>query len=170
VTLFFAGPSIPYFSSSSTRGRTYSGLSYFCCIRSPEAGESLDEDDAEDSLERTSLTTLPPPAHSEDPSLDRKRKRVEELISSSTSASKAAVGEPSSPNEDEELFDLLDSLDFADSKFYLLLASFLLTYVKSLLFIPFAVTTRTRKGKLALLPLLILLLLMNRLLKRPVRC
>jgi hypothetical protein len=51
----------------------------------------------------------PPPAHSEDPSLDRKRKHVEEFISSSTSASKAVVGEPSAPHEDEELFDLLDS-------------------------------------------------------------
>jgi hypothetical protein len=50
-----------------------------------------------------------PPAHSEDPSLDRKRKRVEELLSSSTSASKTAVGEPSAPNDDIEIFDLLDS-------------------------------------------------------------
>jgi hypothetical protein len=30
-------------------------------------------------------------------------------MSSSTSASKAAVGEPSAPHEDEELLDLLDS-------------------------------------------------------------
>jgi hypothetical protein len=75
----------------------------------PEAEESQDGDDAEDSLEGTSSTTSPPPAHSEDPSLDRKRKRVEELLSSSTSASKAAVGEPSAPNDDIEIFDLLDS-------------------------------------------------------------
>jgi hypothetical protein len=47
--------------------------------------------------------------HSEDPSLDRKRKHVEELISSSTSASKAAAGEPCAPNDDIEIFDLLDS-------------------------------------------------------------
>jgi hypothetical protein len=38
----------------------------------------------------------------------QKRKHVEELISSSTSASKAAVGEPSAPNDDIEIFDLLD--------------------------------------------------------------
>jgi hypothetical protein len=75
----------------------------------PEAEESQDGDDAQDSLEGTSSTTSPPPAHSEDPSLDRKRKHVEELISSSTSASKAAIGEPSAPHEDEELFNLLDS-------------------------------------------------------------
>jgi hypothetical protein len=75
----------------------------------PKAEESQDGDDVEGSLEGTSSTTLPPPAHSEDPSLDKKRKRVEELISSSTSASKAAIGEPSAPYEDEELFDLLDS-------------------------------------------------------------
>jgi hypothetical protein len=75
----------------------------------PEAEESQDRDDAEDSLEGTSSTTSPPPAHSEEPSLDRKRKRVKEFLSSSTSASKAAVGEPSAPNDDIEIFDLLDS-------------------------------------------------------------
>jgi hypothetical protein len=42
----------------------------------PETEESQDGDDAEDSLEGTSLTTSPPPAHSEEPSLDKKRKRV----------------------------------------------------------------------------------------------
>jgi hypothetical protein len=51
----------------------------------------------------------PPPAHSEDPSLDRKRKRVEELVSLSTSASKDVVREPSAPSDDLEIFDLLDS-------------------------------------------------------------
>jgi hypothetical protein len=75
----------------------------------PEAEESQDGDDAEDSLEGTSSTTSPPPAHSEDPSLDRKRKHVDELLSSSASGSKATVGEPSAPNDDIEIFDLLDS-------------------------------------------------------------
>jgi hypothetical protein len=77
--------------------------------KAPEAKKSQDGDDSKDSLEGTSSTTLPPPAHSEDPSLNRKRKRAKELISSSTSTSKAAIGEPSAPNEDDELFDLLDS-------------------------------------------------------------
>jgi hypothetical protein len=71
--------------------------------------DSQDKDEAGDSLERTNSTTSPPPALSEEPSLDRKTKRAEEFISSSTSVSKAAVGEPSAPHEDEELFDLLDS-------------------------------------------------------------
>jgi hypothetical protein len=75
----------------------------------PEAEESQNGDDAEDSLEGTSSTMSPPPAHSEDPSLDIKRKRVEELNPSSTSTSKAAIGEPFAPNEDDELYDLLDS-------------------------------------------------------------
>jgi hypothetical protein len=75
----------------------------------PEAEKSQDRDDAEDSLEGTSSTTLPPPAHLENPSLDRKRKHVEELASSSTSASKAATREPFAPNDDLEIFDLLDS-------------------------------------------------------------
>jgi hypothetical protein len=75
----------------------------------PEAEESQDGDDAKDSLEGTSSTMLPPPTHSEDPSLDKKRKHVEELLSLTTSASKAAVGEPSAPNDDIEFFYLLDS-------------------------------------------------------------
>jgi hypothetical protein len=75
----------------------------------PKAKESQDGDDAEDSLEGTSSTMSPPPVDSEDPSLDRKRKHVEEFMSLSTSTSKAIVGEPSAPHEDEELFDLLDS-------------------------------------------------------------
>jgi hypothetical protein len=71
--------------------------------------ESQDGDDAEDSMEGTSLTMSPPPAHSAEPSLDKKRKRVEELLSSSTSAPKNAAGEASVPDDDVEIFDLLDS-------------------------------------------------------------
>jgi hypothetical protein len=76
----------------------------------PDANESQDGDDAEVSLEENSSTTSPPPAHSKEPSLDKKRKHVEELLSSSTSAPKNAAGEPSAPNPSEvEIFDLLDS-------------------------------------------------------------
>jgi hypothetical protein len=61
-------------------------------------------------LEENSSTTSPPPAHSEEPSLDKKRKRVEELLSLSNSAPKTAVGEPSAPILFEiEIFDALDS-------------------------------------------------------------
>jgi hypothetical protein len=60
-------------------------------------------------LEGTSSTTSPPPALSEDLGLDRKRKHVEELLSSSTSASKAVIGEASAVEDEVELFDLLDS-------------------------------------------------------------
>jgi hypothetical protein len=60
----------------------------------PEAEESQDGDDVEDSLEGTSSTTSPPPAHSEEPSLDKKRKRVDELFYSSTSAPKNVAGRP----------------------------------------------------------------------------
>jgi hypothetical protein len=52
---------------------------------------------------------LPPPVHSEDLGLDRKRKRVEELLSSSTSASKDVIREASAVEDEVELFDLLDS-------------------------------------------------------------
>jgi hypothetical protein len=75
----------------------------------PEAEESQDGDDAEDSLEGTSSTTSPPPAHSEEPSLDKKRKRIDELFSSSTSAPKNVAWEASALDEDVEIFDLLDS-------------------------------------------------------------
>jgi hypothetical protein len=90
-------------------GGTIQNVPVSAASEAPEAEDSQDEDEAEDSLERTSLTTSPPLALSEEPSLDRKRKCAEEFISSSTSVSKAAVGEPSAPHEDEELFDLLDS-------------------------------------------------------------
>jgi hypothetical protein len=51
----------------------------------------------------------PPPALSEDLGLDRKRKRVEELTSSSASAHKNVAGEASVLEDEEELFDALDS-------------------------------------------------------------
>jgi hypothetical protein len=78
--------------------------------KAPDADESQDGDDAQVSLEENSLTMSPPPAHLEKPSLDKKRKCVDELLTSSTSAPKNAAGEPSSPNPPEvEIFDLLDS-------------------------------------------------------------
>jgi hypothetical protein len=76
----------------------------------PEADEGQDGDDAEVSLEESSSTMSPPPANSEDPGLDKKRKRLDKLLSSSTSAPKNAAGEPSAPNPTEvEIFDALDS-------------------------------------------------------------
>jgi hypothetical protein len=75
----------------------------------PEAEDSQDGDEAKDSAEGTSSTTSPPPTLSEDLGLDKKRKRVEELLSSSTSAPKNVAGEASALEDEEELFDLLDS-------------------------------------------------------------
>jgi hypothetical protein len=76
----------------------------------PDADEGQDGDDAEVSREESSSTSLPPPANSEEPSLDKKRKRLDELLSSSTSAPNDALGEPSAPNTSEvEIFDALDS-------------------------------------------------------------
>jgi hypothetical protein len=51
----------------------------------PEAEENQDGDEAEESGEDTSSTTSPPPSLSEDTRVDKKRKRVDELTSSSTS-------------------------------------------------------------------------------------
>jgi hypothetical protein len=77
--------------------------------KAPEAEDSQDEDDGEDLLERTSSTMSPPPTLSEDLGIDKKRKRVEELASSSASAHKNVVGEASALEDEEELFDALDS-------------------------------------------------------------
>jgi hypothetical protein len=75
----------------------------------PEAEDSQDGDEGEDSLERTSSTTSPPPALSEDLGIDKKRKRVEKFTSSSASAHKTVARETSAPEDDVELFDLMDS-------------------------------------------------------------
>jgi hypothetical protein len=77
----------------------------------PEADDGQDRDDAEISREeKIGSTSLPPPAISEEPSLDKKRKRVDELLSSSTSAQRDAPGEPPAPNTSEvKVFDALDS-------------------------------------------------------------
>jgi hypothetical protein len=75
----------------------------------PEAEDSQDEYEAGDSLERTSSTMSPPPALSEDLGLNKKRKPVEELVSLSASAHKNVTGEASALEDEEELFDALDS-------------------------------------------------------------
>jgi hypothetical protein len=77
--------------------------------KAPEAEDSQDEDETEDSLERTSSTMSPPPALSKDLGLNKKRKRVKELLSSSTSAHKNVVEEASALEDEEEIFDALDS-------------------------------------------------------------
>jgi hypothetical protein len=51
----------------------------------------------------------PPPALSEDLVVDRKRKRVKEFASLSASAHKIVAGETKNIEDDEELFDALDS-------------------------------------------------------------
>jgi hypothetical protein len=51
----------------------------------------------------------PPPALSEDLGVNKKRKRVEELASSSTSVQRTMAGEAPVLERGVELFDLLDS-------------------------------------------------------------
>jgi hypothetical protein len=81
----------------------------FAASKAPEAEDSQDGDEGEDSLERTSSMTSPPPTLSEDIGVDKKRKRVEEFASSSASAHKTMAGETPAPEDDVELFDLMDS-------------------------------------------------------------
>jgi hypothetical protein len=80
----------------------------FMASEAPEAEDSQDGDEGKDSLERTSSTTSPPPLLSEDLGVDKKRKRVEEFDSSSASAYKIVAGETPVPEDDVELFDLMD--------------------------------------------------------------
>jgi hypothetical protein len=99
-SLFLAPPS---------RGGPIQNVPADAASKAPKAEDSQDEDEAKDSLERTSSTTSPPPALSEDLGLDKKRKRVEELASLSASAHKNVAGEASALEDEEELFDALDS-------------------------------------------------------------
>jgi hypothetical protein len=71
----------------------------------PETEENQDGDDAEESEEDTSSSTSPPPVLAEDTGVDKKRKRVDELASSSS----AAVDKASVLAGDMEYFDLLAS-------------------------------------------------------------
>jgi hypothetical protein len=75
----------------------------------PGAEENQDGSDAEGSGEDTSSTTSPPPALFEDTCVDRKRKRVKELASSSTSIQRTAAGEAPVREDDLELFDFMAS-------------------------------------------------------------
>jgi hypothetical protein len=61
----------------------------------PKADEGQDGDDAEVSREESGSTSSPPPANFGEPSLDKKRKHLDKLLSSSTSSPKDAPGEPS---------------------------------------------------------------------------
>jgi hypothetical protein len=74
-----------------------------------EAEDSQDGDEDEDSLEGTSSTRSPPPALFEDLGLDKKRKRMKELISLSTCIHKNVARDATALEEEEELFDALDS-------------------------------------------------------------
>jgi hypothetical protein len=75
----------------------------------PEADENQDGDDFEESEEDTSASTSPPPVHSENTGVDKKRKRVDEFASSSSSLQKAVADKASILAGDMEYFDLLAS-------------------------------------------------------------
>jgi hypothetical protein len=84
-------------------------VAIFAASKAPETEDSQDGDEGEYSLERTNSTMSPPPALSEDLGVDKKRKRVEEFASSSASAPRTVAGETFAPEDDGELFDLMDS-------------------------------------------------------------
>jgi hypothetical protein len=71
----------------------------------PEADKSQDGDDVEESEEETSSSTSPPPSLAEDVGVDKKRKRIDEIASSSS----AVAGKAPVLAEDIEYFDMLAS-------------------------------------------------------------
>jgi hypothetical protein len=71
----------------------------------PEADESQDEDDVEESEDETSSSTSLPPALAEEVGVDKKRKRVDDIASSSS----AVAGKAPVTMEDLEYFDMLAS-------------------------------------------------------------
>jgi hypothetical protein len=71
----------------------------------PEVNESQDRDDAKDSEEETSSSTSSPPVLAKDVDVDKKRKRVNEIASSSS----AAAGKAPAHAEDMEYFNMLAS-------------------------------------------------------------
>jgi hypothetical protein len=71
----------------------------------PEADDSQDGDDVEESEDETSLSASPPLTLTEDVGVDKKRKRVDEIASSSS----AAAGKTPALVEDMEYFDMLAS-------------------------------------------------------------
>jgi hypothetical protein len=75
----------------------------------PEAEENQDGDDAEELEEDTSSTTSPPPVLSEDTGVDKKRKRVDEFASLSSSLQRTSADKASVLVGDIEYFDLLAS-------------------------------------------------------------
>jgi hypothetical protein len=76
----------------------------------PEAGEHQGGDEAKGCLEERGSTTSHPPANSEEGGLEKKRKRTDDLTSSSTSIPKNASKEPVATREAElQMFELLDS-------------------------------------------------------------
>jgi hypothetical protein len=74
-----------------------------------EAEENQDGDDAKESEEDTSSTTLRPLVLSEDTGVDKKRKRVDDFVSSSSSLQRTAADKAHVLVEDIEYFDLLAS-------------------------------------------------------------
>jgi hypothetical protein len=75
----------------------------------PKAEENQDGDDTEVLEDDMSSTTSPPPALFKDLVVDKKRKHVEDLVSSSTSVQRTAVGEALVQEDDLELFDFMAS-------------------------------------------------------------
>jgi hypothetical protein len=76
----------------------------------PEADECQGGDDVVDSQEDSGSTTSPPPAISKDKGPEKKKKRLDDLVSSCTCNPKDASGEPAAADTSSfEMFDALDS-------------------------------------------------------------
>jgi hypothetical protein len=75
----------------------------------PETDDNQDGDDAKESEEDTSSLTSSPPVQPEDTGLDKKRKRVDEFDSLSSSLQQTVADKSPALAGDMEYFDLLAS-------------------------------------------------------------
>jgi hypothetical protein len=107
--IFFPGSSTSRFSPSSPKRGAIPNVPISAASEAPEAEDNQDGEEGGDSLERTSSMTSPPPALSEDIGVGKKRKHAKEFTSSSAFAHKTAAGETPAPEDDVELFDLMES-------------------------------------------------------------
>jgi hypothetical protein len=107
--VFLSGSPVSCFSPHLLEGGPLQDVRVDAASEAPEAEDNQDGDEGKDLLEGTSSTTSPPPVLFEDLGIDKKRKCVEELASSSASIHKTMAEETLVVEDEQELFDALDS-------------------------------------------------------------
>jgi hypothetical protein len=109
LTYSSSGPCIPCLTPSSSEGGPLPADLVAIASEAPKAEETQDGDETKDLEEGTNSTASPPAALSEDTGASKKRKRVDKVASSSTSAQKTSAAAAPCLEEGVEMFDLMDS-------------------------------------------------------------